>query len=369
MLVKPVLTLLLVATVLLPACGKKEHGSVPDKTALVVKGASIETVKTESLAESFEAAGTVRSRTAAIVSPRIPGTISAMHAREGSRVRKGEILARLDARENQAAAAAAEGAVEDSRRALDEAKARRALADSQFERYQKLFSSDVVSRQELDIKETEKELARQGVARAEARLKQAQEQATGAGALADYTRITAPISGIITSRQADLGATVFPGQPVFTLEDESGYQLELAIPESLSLKVQPGMSVKITLEAIGSSFTARIADVVPSADPMSRTFTAKIPLSQKGLKSGMFGRGVISLGSRVSGMTLPKQAVAERGALTFAWVLDKDSKAQLRIVKTGKALGERIEILSGISDGERVVVNGGEKISEGARVE
>jgi len=362
------MALFLVALVL-TACSKKEHDTVASKDAPVVKGAAIETIKMQSLDESFEATGTVRSKTAAIVSPRIPGTITVMRAKEGSRVKKGDILARLDARENQATAAAAEGAVEDARRALDESKARRTLAESQFERYQRLFKSDVISRQEFEIKGTEKELAQQGVARAEARLRQAQEQSTGAGAFADYTKIYAPITGIITSRQADLGATVFPGQTLFTIEDESGYQLELAIPESLSLKVTPGTSVQVKLDSIGNSFNAKIAEIVPSADPLTRTFSAKIPLSQHGLKSGMFGRGTISLGSRINAMTLPKRAVAERGALTFVWVLDQNSMAGMRIVKTGKTRGERVEILAGLSEGERVVTGDLEQISEGAKVE
>lgn len=366
---KSVLTAAAISMLLVAGCSKKEPGSAPDKVSAVVKGASVETVKLQSLEESFEAAGTVRSSTSAIVSPRIAGVISVMSAREGSRVKKGQILARLDARENQATAAAAEGAVEDARRALDESKARKVLADTQFDRYEKLFKADAVSRQEFEIKGTEKELAQQGVARAAARLKQAQEQSSGAGAIADYTRITAPISGIITSRQADLGATVFPGQPIFTIEDESGYQLELAIPESLSTKVRTGGVTQVTLDAMGGSFSAKIAEIVPSADPLSRTFIVKVPLSQKGLKSGMFGRGTISLGSRVNGMAVAKNAVFERGALTCVWVLDKENIARMRIVKSGKTLGERIEILSGLSDGERVVSGGAEKVSEGAKVE
>lgn len=353
---------------LVTSCGKKEQ-QVPEKPVTEIKGAAIEVARSQSLDESFEAAGTVRSRTSAIVSPRIAGVITEMNAREGSRVRKGEILARLDARENQANAAAAAGAVEDARRALDESLARKSLADIQFDRYQKLFQRDAVSRQEFEIKQTDKELAQQGVARAEARLNQMQEQSKGARAFADYTKITAPVSGIITSRQADLGATIFPGQPVFTIEDESGYQLELAIPESLALKVRPGTVAQVTLDVMGSGFAGRIAEIVPSNDPLSRTFTAKIPLLQKGLKSGMFGRGAISLGSRVNGMTLPKSAVIERGALTSLWVLDKENIARMRIVKIGKRLGERIEVLSGLSDGERVVVGGVEKMSEGAKVE
>jgi membrane fusion protein, multidrug efflux system len=358
-----------ISMLILGSCGKKEHSAMPENSVPLVKGAALEVARSQSLDESFEAAGTVRSRTSAIVSPRIAGVITVMNAREGARVRKGEILAQLDARENQANAAAAAGAVEDARRAVDESIARKSFAEAQFNRYQKLFKSDAVSRQEFEIKETEKELAQQGLARAEARLNQMQEQSKGAGAFADYTKITAPISGVITSRQADLGATVFPGQPVFTIEDESGYQLELAIPESLALKVRPGTVAQVTLDAMGSSFVAKVTEIVPSADPLSRTFTAKIFLQQKGLKSGMFGRGVISQGTTVKGMTLPKKAVVERGALTSVWVLEKENIARMRIVKVGKQLGERVEILSGLSDGERVVVSEVEKVSEGAKVE
>lgn len=365
-----VLASLGLAMLLASGCNRnKDAVPATDKIAAVVKGAVVETVVQQPLEEILEASGTVRSRTAAIVSPRVPGTITVLNVKEGSRVKKGETLARLDARENLANAAAAEGGVEDARRALDEAKARKSLVDVQYERYQRLFKSDVISRQEFEIKGTEKELALQGVARAEARLRQAQEQASGAGAMADYTRLIAPISGIVTARQADLGATVFPGQPVMTIEDENGYQLELAVPESLSTKVNQGSSVLVTLDAVGGSFSARIAEIVPSADPLSRTFTAKIPLAQKGLKSGMFGRGAIATGGRTDGMTVPRKAVFERGALSCVWILDKDNIARMRIVKTGKALGERLEILSGLTAGERIVSGATERVSEGAKVE
>lgn len=363
------LSVLAVLALILAGCGKKEQTVSQDKALLTVKGAVVESVNLQALNDTFTASGTVSSTTSATVSPRIPGVIIFMNAREGARVKKGEILARLEASENQANAAAAGGAVEDARRALEESITRKTLADTQFDRYQKLFKSDVVSRQEFEIKESEKALAGQGVARAEARLHQYQEQAKGAGAFAGYTKIVAPISGIITARKADLGATVFPGQALFTIEDEGGYQLELAIPESLALKVHPGTVAQVTLDAIGSSVAAKIFEIVPSADPLSRTFTAKIPLSQKGLKSGMFGRGDIGLGTTVNAMTLPKMALVERGALTYVWVLDKENIARLRIVKSGKQLADRVEILSGLSAGERVVTGGVGKVSEGAKVE
>jgi RND family efflux transporter MFP subunit len=365
----PLLLLTILAT--LAGCGEKTHTAQPANTGpvVVVKGATTETVKTTSIPENVEVVGTVRARTSAVVSTRIPGTINVLRVREGDRVKKGQVLIQLDAQENQANAAMATAGIDEAQRGLDEMLSRKKLADSTFERYQKLFSEQAISRQEFDVKQSERDLAHQGAARAEARLRQTREGSRAATAMSDYTRIVAPISGIITSRQADLGATVFPAQPLMTIEDEGSYQLELAIPESLAVKVRPGAAVQVVLDAMGSSFTARITELVPAADPGSRTFNAKINLQQQGLKSGLFGRGLISLGSSINGMLIPKKAIVERGSLTSVWAVDKEGIAHMRLVKVGKTTAEKVEILSGLSDGERIVVSGVEKISEGVKVE
>lgn len=336
--------------------------------AAAVSGITVESVKTARIPETMEISGTVRARTSATVSTRIPGTVSLLRVREGDRVRKGQLLAQLDAQENQANAAAASAGMEEAQQGLDEAISRKRLADATFERYQRLFNEQAVTRQEFDIKKTERDLATQGVTRAEARLKQSREGARAAGTMADYTRIIAPISGVVTSRQADLGVTLFPGQPLMTIEDEGSYQLELAVPENMSAAVRPGTPAQVTLDVPGGSFAAMIAEVVPSADPGSRTFIAKISLGQKGLKSGMFGRAAVSLENSVNRLLVAKTSVVERGALTSVWVVDTGGIARMRLVKTGKTLGEKVEILSGLSDGEQVAVSGVDKISEGARV-
>ena len=319
--------------------------------------------------ELLDVVGTVRARTSAVVSTRIPGSISVLRVREGDRVKKGQLLAQLDAQENQATAAVATAGIDEARRGLDEALSRKKLADATFDRYQNLFNEQAISRQEFDVKQSEKELALQGVSRAEARLRQAQQGARASTTMSDYTRIVAPISGVIASKQADLGASVFPGQPLMTIEDDGSYQLELALPEHVATRVKPGTPVQVTLDAVASTFAARIAEVVPTTDPSSRTFVAKIVLNQKGLKSGMFGRGTLGLGTTVTGITVPKKAIVDRGALTIVWAVDKESIVRMRIVKTGRVTGERVEILAGLSDGDRVVVAGGEKVTEGARVE
>jgi RND family efflux transporter MFP subunit len=351
-------------------CSKQhEAGKAESASATVVKGVVLESVKRSALPELLDVVGTVRARTSAVVSTRIPGSISVLRVREGDRVKKGQLLIQLDARENQATAAVATAAIDEARRGLDEALSRKKLSDTTFDRYQNLYKEQAVSRQEFDVKQTEKDMAAQGVARAEARLRQAQEGAKASGTMSDYTKIVAPISGIIASKQADLGATVFPGQPLLTIEDEGSYQLELALPETDAAKVKPGSPLQVTLDSVGSAFAARIAEIVPTADPGSRTFVAKINLTQKGLKSGMFGRASLSLGTSVEGITVPKKSLVERGALTSVWAVDKGNNARMRIVKVGRQTGDRVEILAGLSDGDRVIVGNVEKVTEGARVE
>lgn len=355
----------------LAGCSGKKHetGNKAAESAAVVTGVSIETAHDVSMPEMQEIMGTVRARTSAAVSARIPGTVSVLRVREGDRVRKGQLLIRLDARENQATAAMATAGIEEAQRGLNEMVSRRQLAEATFERYQKLFNEQAVSRQEFEVKQSERDIAAQSVARAEARLRQAREGSRAASTMADHTSIIAPLSGIITSKQADLGATVFPGQPLLTIEDEGSYQLELAIPESMAATVKPGTPVRVTLDAVADSFAAKIDEIVPTADAASRTFIAKINLNRKGLASGMFGRGTLALGTRSNGILVTKKAIVERGALTSVWAVDTGNVAHMRLVKVGKTVGDRVEILSGLSNGERVAVSGVEKITEGAKVE
>ncbi|ACD97170.1 efflux RND transporter periplasmic adaptor subunit [Trichlorobacter lovleyi] len=362
-----VLALTITVALGLAGCSDTRHGAQAPPPA--VSGLTVTAVKVSDLPETLDVVGTVRARTSALVSARISGTVSVLHVREGDRVRKGQLLGQLDSKENLAQATGAVAAIDEAKRGLEEAQARQKLADSTFGRFKRLYDEQALTRQEFDTRQTERELAHQAVARAEARLRQTQEASRAAGAMADYTKIVAPISGIIVAKQADLGSTVFPGQPLMTIDDEGSYQLELAIPESQVRAVHAGTPVQVQIDATGSSFSTRVTEVVPSSDPASRTYTAKVAVPQKGVRSGMFGRGSIALGSSVKGVRVPRSAVFERGALTAVWSVGTDEVIRMRLVKTGRIAGDSIEILSGLSDGDRIVTAGMEKAIDGARLQ
>jgi RND family efflux transporter MFP subunit len=353
-ILKPVTATLLAAVLLaiLAGCSdtvKKGQGEHP-----VVKGVTLERVEVVSVPERFAASGTVRAKNSAQLAARISGTVTAIQAKPGDRVTRGALLLTLEAVESTAGAAGAVHAVE-------EALARKKLADVTFDRFARLYDEQAVTRQELDTRRAERDVADRGLARA-------REAARAAGAVAGYTRIASPVTGIVTSKSVELGATVFPGMPLMTVEEEGGYRLEVTAPESLLGKVQAGQAVPVSFDGLKENVSGRVVEIVPRVDPLSRTFLVKLDIPSTGLRSGSFGRAMFPTGTR-RGILVPKSALRERGELTSVWVVDGSSIARMRLVKPGEPRGDRVEILAGLGGGERIVVGGVEKVVDGARVQ
>jgi RND family efflux transporter MFP subunit len=350
---------------LVTGCSKEKAGAaVPGP---VVKGVGVEQITSGEIPDVIEAVGSVRARNIAIISARIPGTVTAVVVREGERVSRGKVLATLMANESLAGAAGAEAGVEEAKRALDEAVARQKLATSTFARYSNLLREQAVTQQEFDSRLMEKEVADQGVARAKARLAQAQETHRASETVAGYTRITSPLTGIVTGKSIDMGMTVFPGMQLMTVEDDSVYRLEVMAPATLLGKIKVGDKVAVSLSGI-PELSGRVAEVIPSADPVSRTFPVKIDVTAPFLRSGMYGSAYFSIGEKM-GILISRGAVVERGSLTSVWVVGTDTIARMRLVKLGKAVGDKIEVISGLAEGERIVVSGTQLVTDGARIQ
>lgn len=355
---------LLIASIV--GCGKKVEHTVQSAPPVTVRGVTVSTVASEDIPEIQEAVGTVKAKSTALISARITGSVNGVYVREGDRVTPGKLLATIEAVESGAAAAGASAGVEEAVRGVDEARSRKKLADATFDRYRRLFGEQAVTRQEYETRLSEKEVAHEALARAEARLNQARQTAKAAGAVAGYGKVTSPISGVVLSKQVEQGQTVFPGAPLFTVEGDRGYRLEVAAPEGLLGKVKPGDQVQIDVE--GAPASGRVAEIVPTVDPSSRTFIVKIDLAGKALRSGTYGKAMFRTGS-TPGVAVPASAVVQRGALTSVWVVSPGRIARLRLVKLGKAQGDRVEVISGLNPGEAIVTSGVEKVTDGARIE
>ncbi len=348
-------------------CNEDERGTVKDFHP-VVRGITLEKIEFTSIPELAEVSGTVRSRNSALISARIPGTVRRIYVTEGDRVARGSLLLTVEALENTAGAAGAAYAVEEAQRAVDEALTRKKLADVTFERFARLYGEQAATRQEFDTRKAERDMANQGLGRARARLAQARESARAAAVVAEYSRVTAPMKGIVTGKSVDAGATVFPGMPLLTVEDEGQYRLEVSVPETLLGKVRTGEAVPVSIDGLGRDSSGRIVEVVPKVDPVSRTFIVKLEITESGMRSGMFGRAMLPVGEK-RGIAIPRTAIMERGQLTFVWVTDPHNVVRMRLVKPGTTYGDRVEILAGLTDGDRIVIGGMDKVTDGVRVE
>ncbi len=335
-----------------------------------VRDVAVLTVERATVPALLETPGTVRAAQTAQLSAQLMGNLVAINVREGDRVRQGQVLALIDDAQPRAALDRATAAVNASTQELAAAEADYSLAQSTLKRYQDLFEKKSVSPQEFDEIRTREQaaLARRDMARA------GQEQARAALQQArtafDYTRVRAPFDGVITEKRLDTGTLASPGMPLLVMEDTRRFRLESTVDEGEIRYVHLGQSVLVTIDALADQqLQGRVAQIIPAADPASRSFTVKIDLpARPDVRSGLFGRAHFSRGQRDS-LLVPRTAVVDRGQLQGVYVLDKDKIAQLRYITLGRPVGSSVEVLSGLEGGERLVAEPGQREFGSKRIE
>jgi RND family efflux transporter MFP subunit len=309
-----------------------ESSPTSHRTAVVEK-AEIEDV--------LEWPGTIRSRAVAQVAARFLARVLEVKAEVGTAVRAGEALAVLDDRDVRARA-------DQAKAALEGAKAQAVLAQADYDRMKGLFEKEAATRRDFEA--------------AEARAKSAQAQVNGAedGAreaevMLTETAVRAPFDGVVAEKFIQAGDTAVPGKTLFVLHDPSRLRLEVQVPESCASKASIGMEVRTRFDSMDREVLARIEEISPVADPQSRTFLLKASLPiEKELRSGAFGRLLQPCGKKVA-LLVPASAVTRTGQLEAVRVVE-GTEARLRHVRTGKGHGDRVEILSGLREGEKVLV-------------
>lgn len=340
------------------------------------------TVSTQQWPDVYEATGTVRARTAAVLSSKVMAYVRQVAVQVGDRVQEGQLLVTLDAQDLDTKVRGAEAAEAEVMSAVPEAdsgvagaKANLDLAQSTFQRMQELASKKSISSQEFDeasarLKSAQAtyEMARAKRAQLDSKRASVQQEIRGATIMRDYTRIAAPFSGVVTAKSVEPGNLAAPGAPLLTVEREGAYRLEASVDESRLPFVKAGQAVDVALESLDRRFTAHVSEIVPSVDAASRTYIVKIDLpAMPNLRSGMFGRAMFPLGTRKVA-TIPPPAMVEHGQLQSVFVIE-DGCARTRLITTGERRQSAVEVLSGLSEGEKLVSPVPAGLTDGARVE
>ncbi|MGB8474788.1 MAG: efflux RND transporter periplasmic adaptor subunit [Candidatus Acidiferrum sp.] len=337
--------------------------------AEVVSNVPVIVAQKTTLPDWLEAVGTVRAAQTSQVSSQITGNLTEIRAHEGDRVQKGEVLAVVDDAQPRSAMEQAAASVTAAEKGLTAAGSELALAQTTLKRYQELYEKKSVSPQEFDeVKaryqsaEARRDMAKAELAKANAALAQARTSLS-------YTRIRAPFAGIVTEKKADAGVLASPNMPIFTVEDTRSYRLEVAVDESDIHLVRIKQVAPLTIDALGNSqLSGKVVQIVPAADPASRSFLVKIELpADARLRSGLFGRARFARGERPA-LLIPRSALVERGQLEGIYVLDANQIATLRYITLGQSVGDQVEVLSGLQAGEKLVAAPGEQELGGKRI-
>jgi len=212
------------------------------------------------------------------------------------------------------------------------------------------------------------DMARARRTQLDAKMAQMEQEVRAAGIQRGYSQIVAPFSGTIITKSIDPGTLAVPGAPLFTIERDGAYRLEASVEESRLSLARVGKTVSVTLDGMDRTVPGRIAEVVPSVDAAARTGTVKIdlPLLPE-LRSGMFGRALFDTGGRKV-LTVSSAGVMERGQLQSVYVAENNI-AHARMVTIGTRVNDKVEVLSGLNQGDRVIAPIPTGLADGARIE
>lgn len=360
-----ILVSMLSVPLLLVGCGDKVSPGTAEVSRQTVTGIKVAPAWMSEENEVFEATGTVKAKTVSAVASKIMGTVMSVNVKEGDRVSKGALLLTIEARDISEKVNQAEAGYNEAEKGLEAAKEQKALMDTTYERYKKLYDEKAISRQEFDQIETQKKTASLEYERMKEAVKRAKAGESEAKVYGGYARITSPVSGLVAEKKIEAGSMAVPGMPLIVIEDTSSYLLELNADERLSGKFTPGTPVNVTIESTGEKIKGKVTEAVPSINPASRTFLVKISLQGANLRSGLYAKASLPVGKKQV-LTVPSSAIVPKGSLTGVYTVDDKNVVTYRLVRTGSAYGDNVEILSGISPNEKIIVEGADKASDGA---
>ena len=324
---------------------KTEPGSVAPSGEAVPTGAKTFKVSRQAASDALSWQGTVRSRIVARLAPKLNARIVEIKVNPGDKVKKGDVIARLDDRDLQAAYNAAAAA-------LAAAQAQAGQANAEEKRIVDLFEKQAATRQNYDAVVAQAKAAR-------AMAGQSAGSAQQAKVMLGENVIYAPFDGVIGERFQEPGDMGLPNQAIVTLYKPDDLRLETAIANHCLAQLRGGQNVNVRLDALHEQVVGTVDEIAPEIDPQTHTQMVKIKLpTLSGLQHGQYGWLELSCQAEREALLIPASAVLHFGQLQAVKVVE-DGRLHTRHVRTGKQYGDKVEVLSGLRGGETILADSG----------
>jgi len=299
------------------------------------------TVREATIPSFIEVTGSVRPVERATLAAKLMGVIEEIPVTVGQRFAAGDVLVKISAGEISARFTQAQVQLNQAQRELAREKDLLTKNASTAEVVRNL--EDRVALMQATVREAEVMLG--------------------------HATVRAPFAGVVSAKPANTGDLATPGQPLLEIEGAGGFQVEAGIPDSLAVGIAVGASLTVSIPATAAAFSARVVELSPVSDTRARTLPIKLAIpAGTAARSGQFARVQVP-GATLRALLVPATAVSLLGQMERVWIAGEGNRAVLRLVKTGAVHGDQREILSGLTDGERVVVAPPGTLREGQALE
>jgi RND family efflux transporter MFP subunit len=330
----------------------------------------------------LNASGYVTARRQATVSSKVTGKVIDVLVEEGMKVESGQVLARIDSSNVEKSLQLAEAHLEVARKALDETKANLDQAERELGRISQLAASNVASQSDLDRAEADAKSLRARLERQKADAVVEERDVAQWQQQLDDTVIRAPFAGIVTSKNAQPGEMISPMSAggsftrtgICTLVDMSSLEIEVDVNESYINRVEPGQKVEATLDSYPDwHMPSKVIAIIPAADRQKATVKVRVGfekldpriLPDMGVKVAF--QGAEGMPAAQKSIVIPKTAIQQRDGRDVVWIA-REGRVEKRAVSVGAARGNEVTVGAGLNGGERVVVEGADKLADGARI-
>jgi RND family efflux transporter MFP subunit len=356
----------------LTACTKKETAPLA-KPPVAVEAI---TAEGSELIEGVEVTGSLEPKFYADVKTQIPGLVREVLVTEWVRVRKGQPLARIDLAETEAQVKRGEAGIESARAGLAQVQVAAVRSERELARMLKLKEAGLATQQSVDDARTEADAARVRIDAARAQLKVSEEECRQLRARLAKGFVSSPLDGVVAQRDVnvgDLASDAAAGKPIFRIVDNRLLNLTVTVPSTASARVKIGQPLEFSVDSFPNrSFTGRVMFINPelSATDRSLKVIAEVTNDPEILKGGLFAKGRVITGTRGGVLQINRQALSGWDLATgkgSLFVIEGET-ARVRKVETGVISGDRVEIISGLKQGERYVARGGFVLKDGDRI-
>ena len=338
------------------SCGDGDKKTVADNSPAVT--VSVSSITQESSSSFLTTSGKIEAVNSANLSTRMMGYVDKIYVQVGEKVRKGQQLISISNTDLSAKLAQGNAGITEATAAYNN-------AEKDFNRFTTLFNENSASQKELDDITANYTMAK-------ARLEGAKQMKNEVNAQFSYTNIRAPFSGTVTNKFINVGDMANPGMPLLEVESPGKFQVLAMVPESEILQIKADADVNVVLKSLGKTAKGKVLEVSTSSKNTGGQYMVKVMLEKTDatVMSGMYATVQFPTESNESNQAvmLPKEVIVTNGQLTGVYTVSESNTALLRWLRLGRTIGDKVEVLSGMSSEEQYIVSADGKLYNGAKI-